>query len=126
MSFRFDPNEFYIAVEADLVAPLASQRIVMALDTASTQTVIDQNVLVYLGLDQSQPLRQFSVATANGLVAVEEFQLVSLSALGIQRSPIDIIAMDLQAWGYGGLLGKDFFRDRVLKIDFRNGTIEVS
>lgn len=126
MTYYFDPNESYIAVDADLVVPGASQTIVMALDTGSTQTVIDQYVLAYLGLDLSQPVRQFSVTTANGTVPVKEFRFDSLSALAVDLRQFDIIAMDLQSSDYQGLLGKDFFRDRVLKMDFRNGTIELS
>jgi predicted aspartyl protease len=125
MTFRFDPNDSFVAVEAELVGPMATDRVILALDTGATETTIDQNVMTFLGFDPSQPIAQFSVTTANGQVVVKEFRLDSLTALGVEVKPMNVIAMDLQGRGYEGLLGMDFFRDRALKIDFRNGTIEL-
>jgi hypothetical protein len=125
MTYHFDPNETFIAVDVKLVIGTTSHRVVMALDTGSTQTVVDRNVVTYLGLATSQAKARFEVTTANGAVWVDEFRLDSVESLGIASRPMDVIAMDLQSKDYEGLLAKDFFRDRVLTIDFHNGTIDV-
>jgi len=36
-----------------------------------------------------------------------------------------VLAMDTQMLGYDGLLGKDFLQNKVLTLDFRQGTIEL-
>ncbi len=126
MVYRFKPGDDFIAVEAVLVSPSLSYKVILALDTGASQSVITPSALAILGFDLSQPTRRCSVITANGQVTVDEFRLASLGALGIDASPMDVLGIDLQNADYEGLLGKDFFRDRVLKIDFRAGTIEVN
>jgi len=126
MVCRFDAGDHFIAVEAILVGPSRSYLLTMALDTGASQTVITPNALAILGFDLSQPSGLYSVLTANGRISVDEFRLDSLEALGMDVSPIDVLAMDLPDADYEGLLGKDFFHDRVLKIDFQNGTIELN
>lgn len=125
MVYRFNPRDDIIAVEALLVGPAMSYRVILALDTGASQTVITPNALTILGFDLSQPKRQITVTTANGDVDVDVFQLDSIGSLGIQACPIDVLAMDLPNADYEGLLGKDFCHNRVLTIDFRNGTIEL-
>jgi len=125
MVYRFNPGDDFIAVEALLVGPALSYRVILALDTGASQSVVTPSALAVLGFDLSQPNHETLVITANGQVDVGVFRLASLGALGVQASPMDVLAIDLPSADYEGLLGKDFFRDRVLKIDFHNGTIEL-
>jgi hypothetical protein len=51
MTYRFIPNATFVAVEAVLVGPSNASRTILALDTGSTQTGIDKDLLKNLGFD---------------------------------------------------------------------------
>ena len=46
MTYRFDPNETFIAVEVVMVGPKAFGKTIFALDTGATQTGIDEVVIL--------------------------------------------------------------------------------
>jgi hypothetical protein len=126
MTYRFDPNASFIRIVAEILGPLGFCRTILALDTGSTQTVIDASLLGQLGFGPSNAVRQRQANTVGGQTTMIEYRLPGFSALGIHASDFDVCAVALRSPRFDGLLGKDFFRDRVLKIDFRNWTIEVS
>ncbi len=125
MKYHFDPNGSFIAVEVVLVGPLAFGKTIFALDTGATQTGVDESILGRLGFGPSMAVRKLQVATAGGQTKMFEYRLPVLSALGLDVHDFDVLAVDLSASSFDGVLGMDFFRDKVLTIDFRNATIEL-
>jgi hypothetical protein len=125
MRYRFDPNATFIAVEVELVGLTQYCQTIFALDTGATQTGVDKQLLRLLGFDPAQAIRRSVVATARGRINIDEHRLPALSALSVDMHDFDVAEHDFGASSFDGVLGKDFFRGKVLTIDFRNGTIEL-
>lgn len=70
-------------------------------------------------------VNQFTIATVRGLIPCSEYRLSLFSALGVEKTDFEAASLDFRTMSFDGVLGKDFFRDRVLTIDFRNGTIDL-
>lgn len=113
MTTRFDPSATFISVEVVLVGLSAFGRLKFALDTGATQTGVDTDVLSDLGFDSSMAVRQISIATLRGWIPMNEFRLPALSALGVDLYDFDVWALDLPDSTFDGVLGMDFFRNRV-------------
>ena len=99
MSYRFDPREGLIVNPVRLFGPAGDAVVRLALDTRATDTLVNIEVLVYLGYDPATAPERLQVTTGSSV----EF-----------CARID------------GLLGLDFFRGCYLGIDLRNGEITVA
>ena len=124
MIFRFDPDATVIRVDGNIPSPMGLRRTILALDTAATQTCIAESLLASIGLNTSVAPK-VRVATANGEIEVPEVMLPVLSALGHEKNDFKVLAVNMPSSTFSGVLGLDFFRDKVLRIDFRNGTIDL-
>lgn len=126
MPYAFDPNQNWIAVQAVFASPSGAQNVTLSLDTASTQTAIRFSTLVAAGYDIQDALKSHKVATAAGIVQMLEFLLPGFGALGHAAVDFPVLAAhDVSGVLNEGVLGKDFFKDKVLTIDFRNGMIDL-
>lgn len=101
----------------------------LAVDTAASQTTIDKNMLLMFGLAQESPIGAGWVETSNGIIAVENYAIQSVNALGVIERDIVIATYDFIAHGitpeYDGVLGLDFLRKRKFCIDITHGEITV-
>src|SRR5262249_32830018 len=95
MTYSFDPNASYIAVETILVGLSSFCRTVFALDTGSTQTGVNKDLLKLLGFDSSNAIRQVPVATVRGQITMDEYRLPAFSALGTDLHDFDVASVDL-------------------------------
>lgn len=126
MPYPFDPNRSWIAVDAVFASPNGPQAVTLSLDTAATQTAIRFSRLVAAGYGLEDAGESYPVATGSGIVQMLEFRLPGLGALGHAAVDFPVLAAhDVPGVLSDGVLGKDFFRDKVLTIDFRNGTIDL-
>jgi hypothetical protein len=116
-----------VLVKAEATGPAGTINLILALDTAATQSVIKLAHLLYLGFDPSQSLQRVGVMTGSAVGIAPVFALTRLTALGQHRFVFPVIGHTLPpSAGVVGLLGLDFLRDQVLTIDFRLGQITLA
>ena len=120
--FRLADDDALILVEAYI----KDYPLILALDTAASQTVIDWNALFLAGcpIPLEKDLKNtVPVETASGIMDVPMFEIKDFNALGISKTTFSVLTYDFLAKGltspYDGVLGIDFFRKQcVLTIDF--------
>ena len=120
--FRLTDDDALILVEAYI----KDYPLILALDTAASQTVIDWNALFLAGcpIPLEKDLKNtVPVETASGVMDVPIYEIKDFNALGINKSTFSVLTYDFLAKGltspYDGVLGIDFFRKQcVLTIDF--------
>ncbi|GHV11314.1 hypothetical protein FACS1894162_6650 [Bacteroidia bacterium] len=129
MTYSFD-REAVSGVIIITVELEGKHNLKMLLDTGASRTTIDNTALYMAEYQLGQNLGIATVETANGIVEVEEFEVGSLSSLGIEKKNFPIQLYDFLAHGilsdYDGVLGLDFFENTVLCIDLKENTITVS
>jgi predicted aspartyl protease len=127
MSTAFDPKSGLILVDARLDGPLGGIRLRLAVDTGANRTLISPSILAAAGYDGSQSKNFVNMTTASGVERVTTVTISELKVLGREFKLRSVIAHTLPASAtIDGLLGLDFFRGLELKIDFRNGVIELA
>ena len=120
--FRLADDDAIILVEAYI----KDYPLILALDTAASQTVIDWNALFLAGcpIPLEKDLKNtVPVETASGIMDVPMFEIKDFNALDINKTTFSVLTYDFLAKGltspYDGVLGIDFFRKQyVLTIDF--------
>ena len=111
-------------VRVEVSGPTGSRVLRMALDTGATYTVINEALLVQIGYDPGQAPNRMRIATASGVAVVS---VLKLSALGVDRLGFGVLCHTLpSAVTIDGLLGLDFFRGRILTLDFQAGQITLT
>jgi Aspartyl protease len=120
--FRLPDDDALILVEASI----KDYPLILALDTAASQTVIDWNALFLAGcpISLEKDLKNtVPVETASGVMDVPIYEIKDFHALGLAKPNFPVLTYDFLAKGltsaYDGVLGIDFFRKQcVLTIDF--------
>jgi predicted aspartyl protease len=126
MSFAFDPNNGPVHVRAEISGPLGSANLRLVLDTGATMSLIRSAVLIGLGYEPDASNDRMRVAMGNGLEVVPRVTLTRLSALGMHRIGMAVLAHSLPAEaGVDGLLGLDFLRGQILTLDFVSGQVTL-
>ncbi len=121
--------DFQLADEDALIlveAYIKDYPLILALDTAASQTVIDWNALFLAGctIPLVEDLKNtVPVETASGIMDVPIYEMSDFNVLGIHKTNFPVLTYDFLAKGlissYDGVLGIDFFRKQyVLTIDF--------
>jgi hypothetical protein len=124
----FNPQEELIVVKAILEGPSGqSVSVRLALDTASTGTLIGVKSVSAAGYDLANATTHSRLTTASGVHSAPRLTMTKLSALGRSRANFSILAHTLPVGsGIDGLLGLDFIRGGVLTIDFDTGQITLT
>jgi len=97
------------------------------LDTGSSDTYLDKNILYIEQINLIDSLGQVEVETANGRMFADVFKIESIDVFGTQfkNHPIQII--DFIANGiisnYSGILGMDILRQKNLCLHFDQKTL---
>jgi hypothetical protein len=120
--FHLPDEDALILVEASI----KDYPLILALDTAASQTVIDWNALFLAGcpISLEKDLKNtVPVETASGVMDVPIYEIKNFNALGLHKPNFPVLTYDFLAKGltsaYDGVLGIDFFRKQsVLTIDF--------
>jgi predicted aspartyl protease len=125
--YPFDPEDGLIVVQTELIGPSGSAILRLALDTGATTTLVNVGMLVALGCDPATAPEHVQITTGSGVELAPVVSLGQVSALGRTRSDFVVLGHTLPASsGIDGLLGLDFFRDRVLTLDFRLGEMALA
>jgi predicted aspartyl protease len=126
MSERFDPAARSIIVPVTVVGPRRQYDLKCALDTGSMQTVLSATFLRALGYDLSRPVRRTRIRSATGTAPAPVIRVSAVAALDRVRTNFLVAAHDLPLGVEAdGLLGLDFFRGWVLRLDFFHGRIRL-
>ena len=122
--------DFQLETEDDLIlveAWVNGYPLILALDTAASQTVVDWNALFLAGCSlpkTNSSLEKTLVETASGIIQVSQYYIGDFQALNLQKLNFPILTYDFLEKGlvsaHDGVLGIDFFRkNHILTIDFR-------
>lgn len=118
---------FRLTSEDDLIlleAFVNEYPIVLALDTAASQTVIDWNTLILAGFNEEALAQNIvEVETAAGVMETWVINIPKFQTLDTIKIDFPILTYDFFDKGlfstYDGVLGLDFFRENgILTIDF--------
>jgi predicted aspartyl protease len=122
MSVPFDTPAGSVIVPVNVVGPWRGHRIQCAVDTGATMTVLPALVLRALGYDLSRPVRYTNLRAATGVARAPVIRVSAVAALDRVRTDLLVAAHDFPIGTTAdGLLGLDFFRGLVLKLDFARG-----
>ena len=72
MSFPFDPKEGLIVVPTRLWGPTGDTVVRLALDTGATKSVVNWDVLMFLGYDPAIVSERIQMTTGSGVEFVPE------------------------------------------------------
>lgn len=126
MTFRFDPRRRLIPVEVEIHGPLGSERVLLALDTGASRTLISPAPLAYIGCVVRPDAERITVTTGSQREAMPALMLPRLIALGHAAQNLTVLAHQLPPRSaVQGLLGLDFFTGCRLELDFGSGTIRL-
>lgn len=124
MTASFDPAARNVLVS--VVGPMRAHKFRLAIDTGANQTSLRSDYLQLLGLDLTRATRFQLVRTAGGTVRAPVVVAPRLICLGRTRESFPVAALDPSgAHGADGLLGLDFVRGQVLKLDFARGAVTL-
>jgi clan AA aspartic protease (TIGR02281 family) len=127
MKLRFDPESPIIVVTPTLIGTNdRRKKIDMALDTGATYTMIPWDIAEVLGYMPELSKERVELITASG---VEKAPLITLSSMYIldkKAKNVKAVVHDLPPKSYvDGLLGLSFLRNFEIRLDFRNGMLEI-
>ena len=127
MKFGFDPKSGLIIATAKITGPEKDIVIRLALDTGATSTLINKNILFACGYKANDFIAKTRVTTGSRIEHVLIYKLVRIEALGKINTGLKVLAHNLpETTTVDGLLGLDFFREHILKIDFIQGEISIT
>jgi hypothetical protein len=109
------------------MGPIGTIALRLALDTGTTDTVIDVGYLIAVGYDAASTPRQVPMVSGTNTIHVPLITVASLQALRRERMLFPVLGHSLpSATGVDGVLGLDFLRGEILTLDFRNGQITLA
>ena len=127
MRVAFDLSRGLIIVRAELFGPTGTAILQLALDTGATTTLVNVALLFAIGYDPALCPDRVQVTTGSGVEFVPRIELLRLKALGQERNGFPVLGHTLPpSAGVDGLLGLDFLRGQVLRVDFRGGQIDLT
>lgn len=126
MSFAFDARKGLIIVSAELFGPTGSIVLRLALDTGATASMVNVGPLAAVGYDPSLESGRVQVTTGSGVEYVPRLKVRCFAALGRKLRSFPILSHTLPpSAGIDGLIGLDFLRNRIMKIDFQRGKLSL-
>lgn len=126
MSLHFDPEAGAVIVPARLLGPDAEVVARLALDTGATLSVLNWELVVFLGYDPGILPARIQIVTASSVEFVPQIAIEQIETLGKERRNFPVLCHSLPPSAtVDGLLGLDFFRGERLVLDFRAGTVTV-
>ena len=126
MSIPFNPSSGLIVVTAILEGSTGAFKLSLVLDTGARVTVIRDSVLIQAGYNPALATQKASMTTASHTIKVPRLPVTRMSSLGHEKLNFLVAAHTLLPTApYDGLLGLDFFRGKILNIDFLIGLIDV-
>jgi predicted aspartyl protease len=127
VKFHFRADSGLIVVQVEIWGPVGNTMLQLALDTGATTSLISQSRLIFLGYDPSVQANRVQITTGSSVEFAARISVDMIKALGRTSVSFPVIAHNLPPnTGIDGLLGLDFLRGKVLRVDFQKGEIELS
>ena len=127
MKYLFNPEHGLVIVQTEVFGPSGSIVLRLALDTGATGTMINVAPLTAVGYDPSLAPDRVQVTTGSGVEFAPRVSVTQIKAMGQERSRFPVLAHTLPpSASVDGLLGLDFLRGQIVKIDFRQGKISLT
>jgi predicted aspartyl protease len=126
MRICFDGQQGLIVVRAEITGPTGIAVVRLALDTGATRTLINAGLLVAVGYDPAATLERTEVTTGSGVEFAALVVISNIVAMGLERTDFPVLAHTLPpSAGVDGVLGLDYLRGQVLRIDFQDGQLTL-
>jgi len=123
--YKFDPEAHIITLYAKL-SNIQVRRILVALDTGATYTMIPWDFAEALGYEPSLSKHRVTIVTASGTEKAPIITLNSISVLGKEARNVDCVVHDLpQVSRVEGLLGLSFLKNFSILLNFRQGILRI-
>ena len=127
MKLNFDPESSIIVITPTLVGINGKRKkIDMALDTGATYTMIPWDIAEVLGYTPESSKERIELITASG---VEKSPIITLKSISILKKNVNgvrTIVHDLPQKSYvDGLLGLSYLRNFDIRLNFKNGVLEI-
>lgn len=127
MSTSFDPTTRNVLITTFLFGPRTGHEFNFIIDTGATQTCVRPDILRALGCNLDRPVSHVRVRSATGGGRFPVYLVPRIVALGHTRTDFPIAAQELPvSVAADGLLGLDFFRGHILKLDFARGRASLA
>lgn len=121
------PPDGKIILPVFVVGPRESFQFRLTVDTGAERTVLSASFLRAIGVDLSRTDGTTRLRTATGTARAPLVRVPAVSALGRVRTDLLVAAHDFPLGiETDGLLGLDFFRGLVLRVDFARGRIALT
>ncbi|MBI3194227.1 MAG: retropepsin-like domain-containing protein [Ignavibacteriae bacterium] len=126
MKLKFELSRGLVIVPVTFVSTSEQGIAKLALDTGAAHTLVSSDIAVMLGYDPAVSKERKLIVTASGTEYASRIFVNSIQALGITRTNFPVLCHTLpNSARVDGLLGLDFFKNTLLTIDFKQGTITV-
>lgn len=127
MKLRFDPESPIIVVTPTIIGINGRRRVDMALDTGATYVMIPWDIAAMLGYSPELSKERVELVTASGIEKAPLITLNSVYMLDKKATNVKAIVHDLPQKSYvDGLLGLSFLRNFEVRLNFRNGILEIN
>lgn len=124
---KFNPKSPVIVVSVELENKGVKVYSKLVLDTGATYTMVSWGIAEYLGFKFRDKLKTVPLNTASGEIRAPLMKMQEVSTLGMTAKNVEVIIHNLPASArVDGLLGLSFLRNFNLKIDFKNGFLELN
>ena len=124
---EFDISEKAVIVPVNLEIDGITARTDFIVDTGTSETLICENRLRKMGLVRANSIDDVQIQAVGGNLTAYRYKIESISALGVTKPNMVVLAHPMpKGSGIDGLLGLDFFEDKVLTIDFKQAEISVN
>ena len=126
MGVPFDPQRGLVVVPTRLWGPRGDVVTRLALDTGATTTLINWDLVVFVGYDPAAVAARVQVTTGSGVEFVPQVTLRKVQAIGSERLDFGVLCHTLPPSAtVDGVLGLDFLRGQRLVVDLRQGIVEL-
>jgi hypothetical protein len=127
MTLTFNAQKGLIIVPVELTGPSGAVAVRPALDTGATSSLINVAPLVLIGYDPAMVPRRVQVTTGSGVEFVPQVSIAKISAFGQDFHAFPMLCHTLPPTAtIDGLLGLDFFRGRILTLNFQIGEMTLA
>ncbi len=126
MTYPFDPRAKLVIAPTKLWGATGDIVVNLAVDTGATRTLINWDVVVFLGYDPAASAERVQITTGSGVEFVPRVRLERIQGLGTEHRDFEVLCHTLPpSASVDGLLGLDFFRNKKLTLDFTKGVISI-
>ena len=126
MKYPFDSKAGIILVKTKVYGPAGDGIVNLALDTGATWTLVSWEITVQLGYDPASVRERTRVTTGSGVEYCPRVKLKRLESMGKSASNLEALCHTLPPTSrVDGLLGLNFLKRFDVRINFKQGYIEL-